>query len=131
MLESYGAGNAPTNPEFLAALKEATDRGVIIVNVSQCGGFNVLLDLTAGLRGVTEAAYATGRALKDCGVILYRPHFLESSHFSGADMTTEAALTKLAVLIPIEPDRERLVRRFEMSTRGEVPLILQFSYFHS
>lgn len=34
-METYGSGNAPTNAEFLAVLREATSRGVIIVNVTQ------------------------------------------------------------------------------------------------
>lgn len=33
VLETYGSGNAPNNrPDILAALKEASDRGVVIVN---------------------------------------------------------------------------------------------------
>jgi lysophospholipase len=37
VLETYGAGNAPNNrPELLHALREATDRGIVIVNCSQC-----------------------------------------------------------------------------------------------
>lgn len=34
-METYGSGNAPTNPEFLSVLREATARGVVIVNVTQ------------------------------------------------------------------------------------------------
>jgi len=37
VLETYGAGNAPDNrPELLAELREASDRGVVIVNITQC-----------------------------------------------------------------------------------------------
>jgi L-asparaginase len=75
VLETYGSGNAPTDPEVLAALAEATARGVVIVNVTQC------------LRGeVRMGAYAAGRLLEEAGVV------------SGGDMTVEAALTKLYVL---------------------------------
>jgi L-asparaginase len=76
VLETYGSGNAPTDPDLIAALAEATARGVVIVSVTQC------------LRGeVRMGDYATGRSLADAGVV------------SGGDMTAEAALTKLYVLV--------------------------------
>lgn len=77
VLETYGSGNAPTrDASLLAALAEASARGVVIVNVSQC------------LRGAVRMdAYAAGRGLLEAGVV------------SGGDMTAEAALTKLTVLL--------------------------------
>ena len=33
---SCESGNAPEDDDVMAALKEATDRGVLIVNVTQC-----------------------------------------------------------------------------------------------
>jgi L-asparaginase len=96
VLESYGGGNAPSDPALLAALAEATARGVVIVNCTQC------------LRGrVDMADYATGQALEEAGVV------------SGSDMTAEAALAKLVHLfgLGLPPDmvRERVVH----SLRGE------------
>ena len=81
VLLTFGAGNAPdTNMEFLGALKDASDRGVVIVNVSQCG------------RGLVEGHYATGVALMEAGVV------------PGADMTVECAIVKLGwLLIGIVP----------------------------
>ncbi|GAA5892855.1 hypothetical protein JCM8208_004105 [Rhodotorula glutinis] len=76
VLESYGAGNAPKRPELLAVFREATDRGVVIVNVTQCAKGAVASDI-----------YATGRALAAAGVV------------PGADMTTECALAKLSYLL--------------------------------
>jgi L-asparaginase len=77
VLEAYGAGNAPVDdPELLRAIADATARGVVIVDCTQC------------LRGTVDLhAYATGSALLRVGVI------------GGADMTVEAALAKLVYLL--------------------------------
>ena len=77
VLETYGSGNAPTrDPDLLDVLREAVDRGVVVVNVTQC------------LRGgVRMGTYAAGRALADAGVV------------SGGDLTAEAALAKLLVVL--------------------------------
>jgi len=72
ILQTFGAGNAPVNNKgFLDALKEACDRGVILVNCTQC------------LHGIVEGHYEAGLKLYDAGVI------------SGSDLTPEAALVKL------------------------------------
>ncbi|RNF50597.1 L-asparaginase 1 [Marinomonas hwangdonensis] len=90
VLLSYGAGNAPDkDPALLALLKAATDRGVVIVNVSQCG---------AG--SVAEGAYAAGSALVKAGVI------------SGKDMTYEAVFAKLHFLIGSGLTHQEILRRF-------------------
>jgi L-asparaginase len=77
VIEAYGAGNGPADdPAFLAAIRTATAAGVVVVIVTQC------------LRGsVAPGAYATGSALLQAGAT------------PGYDLTTEAALTKLAVLL--------------------------------
>lgn len=72
VLETYGAGNAPTYPWFLDALKDAVNRNVLIFNVSQCDGGRV-----------TQGHYQTSSWLQKIGVV------------SGADITTEAAITKM------------------------------------
>lgn len=77
VIEAYGAGNGPSEDlEFLAAIEDATTRGVVVVIVTQC------------VRGsVQPGAYASGSALIRAGAV------------PGFDMTCEAALTKLAVLL--------------------------------
>lgn len=79
VLETYGAGNVPTTrKDLLSVLKKATDRGIIIVNCTQC------------FQGTVTGEYAAGTVLKRVGVV------------SGSDMTPEAALTKLAYLLSQE-----------------------------
>jgi L-asparaginase len=76
ILETYGSGNAPTSTYLLKTLKTAIERGVIVLNISQCPGGMVL-----------QGKYETSRELQGIGVI------------GGADMTTEAAVTKLMLLL--------------------------------
>ena len=76
VLKTYGSGNAPQKPWFIRLLKEATERGIIIVNISQC---------PTGM--VEMARYETGLHLLDAGVI------------SGYDSTVESVLTKLMFLL--------------------------------
>ncbi|KDQ07062.1 hypothetical protein BOTBODRAFT_70609 [Botryobasidium botryosum FD-172 SS1] len=75
VLETYGSGNAPQRKDLMDAFKAASDRGVVIVNITQC------------TKGSVSDAYATGRALANVGVI------------PGADMTPECALAKLSYLL--------------------------------
>ncbi|KAI0053866.1 L-asparaginase [Auriscalpium vulgare] len=75
VLETFGAGNAPQRKDLMLALKEACDRGVVIVAISQCA------------KGSVSDAYETGRTLLQVGVV------------PGGDMTPECALSKLSYLI--------------------------------
>ena len=65
VLETFGAGNAPQRPDLLEAIKEACNRGVIVVAISQC------------VKGSVSDAYETGRTLLQAGVV------------PGSDMTPE------------------------------------------
>jgi len=76
IIETFGAGNAPTEKWLTDLLKEAIDNRIIILNVTQC------------ISGkVDQEKYETGSHLKEIGVI------------SGKDITFEAAITKLMVLL--------------------------------
>lgn len=90
ILETYGSGNAPTSECLLKNLKHAISRGIIVLNISQCPGGMVI-----------QGKYETSKELQQIGVI------------GGGDMTTEAAVTKLMLLLGeygAEGAREMLVR---------------------
>ncbi len=100
VLETYGVGNGPDqNRDFIAALSEATARGVVVVDCTQC------LEGTVNL-----AEYAAGSALAKAGVV------------SGYDMTAEAALAKLHYLFSRGYRADRVKRELEKDLRGEVTL---------
>ena len=96
VLETFGAGNAPTNEWFIRVLKEAIDRGVIILNITQCGGGKVSMEL-----------YETGLRLQKIGVLC------------GHDMTTEAAVTKLMYVLGLGLSDEQTRALLRRPLRGE------------
>jgi L-asparaginase len=76
ILETYGTGNAPTLNWFLDELRAFMDNGGIVLNVTQCLAGSVEMGL-----------YETSAELRNAGVI------------SGRDITTEAAVTKMMILL--------------------------------
>jgi len=96
ILETYGSGNAITRPWFLSLVR-AAGKSKVIVNVTQCKSGSVNMDI-----------YATGKTLKLAGVV------------SGYDITTEAALGKLFVLLGENGDNEAVKSRFGEDLFGEI-----------
>jgi L-asparaginase len=97
VLLTYGVGNAQQDEQLLAILKEATDRGILIVNCSQCVKGSVNME-----------GYATGHALSEAGVI------------SGLDMTTETVIAKLYYLLSQELPTKVIRELLGTNLRGEL-----------
>ena len=97
VLLTYGVGNAQQDEKLLATLKEAGERGILIVNCSQCLKGRVNMD-----------GYATGNALREAGVL------------SGLDMTTETVIAKLYYLLSQDLSNKVIRELLETDLRGEL-----------
>ena len=99
VLETYGSGNAPRKQWFLRLLREASARGIVIVNVTQCSAGTVEME-----------RYETGY------------HLLQSGIVSGYDSTTESAVTKLMFLLGHGYTPEEIRERMSRPIAGEITL---------
>ena len=97
ILRTFGIGNAPESPELLEVLRKADEKGIVLVNLTQC------------IQGrVNMSGYATGNALAKSGVI------------SGADLTIEAALAKLHVLLSQNLSSDQIKSAIQTNLHGEL-----------
>lgn len=99
VLETYGAGNAPTHKWFLSLLEKAIHNNIVILNVSQCPGGTV-----------DQGRYETSRNLEAIGVV------------SGADLTLEAAVAKLMLILGEEQYMAQIRQKLTKSLSGEMSL---------
>lgn len=99
ILETFGNGNASTAPWFIDSIRRATERGIIVLNITQCDGGSVEL-----------GRYETSKYLKDAGVI------------SGYDMTFESAVTKMMFLLGQDLEKDTIKGLLQVPIRGELTL---------
>ncbi len=97
ILETFGSGNAPTEKWFIDSLKETIDKGIHIINVTQCIAGSVIM-----------GHYETSIELKKAGII------------NGGDITTESALAKLMYLLGENISKNNFKATFEAQLRGEM-----------
>jgi len=97
ILETYGSGNAPNEKWFTSLLKNTIDKGIHIVDVTQCVGGSVIF-----------GQYETSMQLKAIGLL------------DGKDITTESAIAKLMYLLGENIDAVEIKALFETPLRGEM-----------
>lgn len=97
VLRTYGAGNAMTAPWFINLIKETVNRGIVVLNVTQCA-----------YGGVHPTRYVAGDILAATGVI------------AGYDITFEAAVTKMMFLFGLGLDAKQVKFYLERPLAGEM-----------
>lgn len=97
IIETFGAGNASTEKWFIDEIKKAVQKGIIVLNITQCNAGSVV-----------QGKYETSTELKKAGVV------------GGADMTFEAAVTKMMYLLGNYSGSTQIKKQLQQSIRGEL-----------
>ena len=99
ILKTYGSGNAPQKAWLVERIRKIVDKGVIVVNITQCS------------QGTVEMRrYGTGLQLLQAGVI------------NGYDSTVESMVTKLMFLLGHRYSHEHIKELMQTSIAGEITL---------
>lgn len=99
VMKTFGAGNGPNDPWFINTLRDAVERGIVVVNISQCSNGSVIPGL-----------YSAGLGISKTGVV------------SGRDMTSEAAITKLMHLFGSDLSNSEVCDEMSRSICGEMTM---------
>jgi L-asparaginase len=99
VLETYGAGNAPSYSWFIETIKDARKKGIVVLNVTQCAEGSVEMGV-----------YETSLELQKAGVI------------SGRDLTAEAAVTKMMYLFGKKCETYEVMAELNRPIRGELTI---------
>jgi L-asparaginase len=99
LIETYGSGNATTQKWFIDALKKTVEKGIVILNITQCNAGKV-----------EQGKYATSAAFNKIGVV------------GGSDITTEAAVAKLMFVLGSTSNKREIEKLLKSDLRGEMTI---------
>ena len=97
VIETFGSGNAMKEPWLFTGLKNIIARGVVVLNVSQCSGGEVI-----------QGRYESSKMFDEIGVV------------GGGDITSEAAVTKMMFLLGTEKNAKTVKRKLQQPLVGEM-----------
>jgi L-asparaginase len=97
VIRTFGTGNAPQLKWFKEELKAANERGLLLVNITQCQSGSVHMGL-----------YETSLPLIEAGVV------------SGYDSTPECAIAKLMFLLGHKLPKEKIQEMMDSNLCGEI-----------